>query len=264
MIISAVTRGGVTLALVLTIACRSEDRGGTPVDTARPQADSSRPPAAVSSSTKGTMRPAPLRANTRPTLVIGTATIVLDSTSLAQVQGALGAQSIVGDKTGINRLLKACYIAGPPDDRVTVRLSALGYVDDGNATMEQGLATIPINSAVIARGDVIGAGSSTPKRCAPLSVPPAEIHWANGLRLGMTRAEVERLLGASGTSEDGEWVYKHYDPDFREVAIDTATGQQREWRWSVTVGVQVRYDQDVAAQIEASYVKSIRGDAHLP
>lgn len=137
-------------------------------------------------------------AGTPPVLVVGTTTIALYSTTLAQVQAALGATSIVGDKTGINRLLNACYVAGSTDDRVTVQLSALGYVDDHDATMEQRWrrsgSTAPPSRAATSSG----RARTPPKRCASLSTPPAEIRWANGLRLGMTRAEVERRLDAPG------------------------------------------------------------------
>jgi hypothetical protein len=189
-----------------------------------------------------------------PVLVVGTATIVMDSATLAQVQTALGAPSIAGDKTGFDRLVKACYVAGAGNDRVTVRLSAQGNVDH-EATMQEALATMPVNKAAIARGDVIGAGSSTPKRCARLSVPAAEIRWVGGLRLGMTRVEMERLLGTPTDSSDGEWKYEYDDRNFREVSVDTVTRKEVMRMVYVGVGVRVRYDRDVATRIEGWYFK---------
>lgn len=98
-------------------------------------------------------------------------------------------------------------------------------------------------------------GRSTAKRCAPLSVPPAEIHWAGGLRLGMPRAEVDRLLGAPNDRLDDDWIYQYDDPNFHEVSVDTASRKEVVRTMHVLATIQVRYDQDVATRIEASYWK---------
>jgi hypothetical protein len=101
-ILSQAFRSGVAPVLFVLIACRNTNHGDARADTARLTADSSRPPAAIVPSARDTVTLSDPHAGAPPVLVVGTATIVLDSTSLAQVQAALGATAIVGDKTGIN------------------------------------------------------------------------------------------------------------------------------------------------------------------
>jgi hypothetical protein len=255
MLISQAIRRGIALLLVLPVGCRNADHGDAPPETSRPSADSSRPPAAMVASANDTVTLSHPHAGAPPVLIVGTATIVLDSTTLAQIQTALGAPSIARSK-GSRRQLYACYVAGARSDRVTVRLLALDDLDaDADTTMQHALATIPLLSVAIARGDVIGDAWSAPKRCAPLSVPPAEIHWVGGLRLGMTRAEVDRLLGAPNDRLDDDWIYQHDEPNAEEVSVDTATGKQAVRRVHVMATMQVRYDHDVATQIEGTYWK---------
>jgi hypothetical protein len=252
MLNSQAGRSRVTLMLVFSMACRTADHGDAQPDTARPSADSRRPPAVMVPSAKDTVTVSHPHAGAPPVLIVGPATIVLDSTTLAQVQTALGPASIAGGMHPI----KACYVAGAKTDRVTVRLLVVGEGADVDTTMQHALATIPLLSAAIARGDLIGPLSSpTPKRCAPLSVPPAEIRWAGGLRLGMPRAEVDRLLGAPNDRLDDDCIYQYDDPNFHEVSVDTASRKKVVRTMHVLTTIQVRYDQDVATRIEASYWK---------
>jgi hypothetical protein len=245
-------RGCLTLWLVFSSACGTAGHGDAQADTTHASADSSRPPAAMVPSAKDTVTVSHPHAGAPPVLVVGAANIVLDSTTLAQVQAALGPASIAGGMHPI----KACYVAGAKTDRVTVRLLAVTEVEDAHATMQQALAKTPLRSVAIARGDLIGPlSSSAPKRCAPLSVPPAEIRWAGGLRLGMPRAELDRLLGAPNDSMDGELIYQYDEPNFHEVSVDTASRKEVVRTVHVLTTIQVRYDQDVATRIEASYWK---------
>lgn len=243
MLIFQAVRGGVALLLVFPMACGTVDHGDAPSDTpsVRDTATLSHP-----------------HASAPPALAVGTTTIVLDSTTLAQVQAALGAPSIARNE-GSKRQIYACYVVGAGADRMTVRLMALDNLPEGDITLQQALATIPLRSVVIARGDVSDEEWSTPKRCAPLSAPPGEIHWVGGLRLGMPRAEVDRLLGAPNDRLDDDWIYQHDEPNAEEVSVDTATGKQVVRSMHVLATIKVRYDHDVATQIEASYWKE---DAH--
>jgi hypothetical protein len=245
-------RNGIPLIVLSLAGCGDAERSNVSADTARPAAVAAPARPSVVPAAKDAVASSLPHAGAPPALVVGATTILLDSTSFVDVRAALGSLAIVDDSTGDYRALDACYVAGAGADRVTVRLSAGNFMSEPETT-EQAMATLPIDQVSVARGDLSPRRSSAPKRCVPLSVPPAMIHWSNGLRLGMSRADAERLLGVPRKQDGAEWVYTYDEPHFRHVSIDRATGQGVVRDVSVTVGVQMRYDNDVATRIEAWY-----------
>jgi hypothetical protein len=247
-----IIRRGVPLMLLAIAGCGDAARGNAGADTAHPSAVAAPAPLGGVPASKDTTALSHPHAGAPPALVIGATTILLDSTTFVDVSVALGRPAIVDDSTGDYRALDACYVAGAGADRVTVRLSAGDFMSDPETT-EQAMATLPINQVSIARGDPSPRRSSAPKRCVPLSVSPAMIHWSNGLRLGMTRPEAEGLLGPPQKRDEDDWVYSYDEPYFHRVSIDRVTGREMVTTMAVTVGVQVRYDNGVATRIEAWY-----------
>jgi hypothetical protein len=171
------------------------------------------------------------RASQRPALLIGATTAWLDSTTMAEAGTALGMHAIVGDTARHDALMTACYSARAGADEVTVRMEAFGFVDP-DATKRKVMAAIAVSKASIARGPDVRPPSEDVGPCAPIPVPPSEVRWQNGLRVGMTRAEVRRILGRpKQTDEEGESLYEYDDPRPRRHACRSsdrpAPGHQR-------------------------------------
>ncbi|HET9453149.1 MAG TPA: hypothetical protein VFO66_02600 [Gemmatimonadaceae bacterium] len=100
---------------------------------------------------------------------------------------------------------------------------------------------VPVWKVAIARADT-DSGGRTP--CLPIVWPPSAIHVGNGLRLGITRDEVERQIGP-GWVDDGDAVRVH------DRRSDTGKGAGTGY-----LRIKVRYVDGAAAMIETRYMTS--------
>lgn len=192
-------------------------------------------------------------AGVRPALLIGPTTIWLDSTMIGDVVAALGPAAIGGDRTdrGIERVLGACYTAGVGAEMTIIHLTAQGYLNDADSTVredtvtfDQGMKLVPIWKVAIARAD---ADSGGPTGCLPIATPPTAIHFGKGVRLGLTRNEVERQIGPG-------WVDDEYGVRVHERRSDTGRGAGTGY-----LRIRVRYVAGAAVMIETGYMTSFSG-----
>ena len=141
---------------------------------------------------RGRQRALPLEA-----LRIGPHRIRFDSTTFAIAGGMLGPAAIVhtGDAEG---LISVCYRAASPAAGATLVLQA-----DEDVEMT--------DKDVRVLGFALGAAGLSrelEQRCADVQFSPDQIVTDRGIRLGMSRTDVERILGAGAPDKTGMVEYE--------------------------------------------------------
>lgn len=129
---------------------------------------------------------------------IGAASIVLEESTFATAAKQLGTASLVRFGDGGDGRVQACY-------QVPGAAGATYYLDSG----EMGGGERIMEVEVVGRGQSTAAASPViATNCAVLAADTGTAMTETGLRLGLSRAEAERLLQILGSERDGVALYE--------------------------------------------------------
>lgn len=226
----------VITAVITLLACRGEAAGRRSVhDTAVRRPATAIVDTGKSLTSTGDLPVAlPLSESTPVGVRIDSVTIWLDSTRIGAAVKALGPTSALGRYDPYKRLFVACYRVANPG--VTYVLLKAGYADTGRVVQV-----------------VIGPDQDNMEpdlRCAPLSHPSPRISNSLGLKLGMTRSEVEHLLGRSNDTTDFTQARGAFGAEYTLARIaDTSSAVGAERAQHATVTTNVGFHRDTLFKI---------------
>ena len=174
--------------LLSVTACTAHD--SKRVDT--PRGDTATKAARVDSQPSSTLTgdlpvTLPLTEHTPIGVRVGHVTIWLDSTRLDSVARALSATAIIRHYPPYNKIVAACFRTSEPHETYVTLIAS--HNDSAHV----------VDAIITSEPDEIVPSA----RCASLKVSGAQASNSLGLRLGMTQAEVDRLLGRG---DDGEYI----------------------------------------------------------
>ncbi|MFL5613004.1 MAG: hypothetical protein ACJ796_05020 [Gemmatimonadaceae bacterium] len=218
----------VMTAVLTLLACGVQGNGRQSVrDTAARSAATSVVDAGKSLSSTGDLPVTlPVSESTPVGVRIDSVTIWLDSTRIGAAVKALGPKAALRRYDPWEKLFVACYRIA--DRGVAYVLLKAGYADTGRVVQ-----------AVITRDQ---DNMEPDLRCASLRQPSLRVSNSLGLKLGMRRTEVERLLGTSGDTTRG--VDKYYtEYTLGQIAKDaSAAGAERALHAEVVTNLVYQRD----------------------
>ena len=185
--LSTAIRAAVSCLLVLT-ACTAQDTKRVNTARADTAAKESGAGSRLASTPSGALPPAlPVSEHTPVGVRVGALTIWLDSTRLDSAARALSSTSTIGRYNPNGNVVAACFRTS--EQHATYVTLVAGRYDSARVVD----AIITTDPHAIA----------PPARCAPLNIAGVQISNSLGLKLGMTQAEVDRILGRG---DEGEYI----------------------------------------------------------
>ena len=138
---------------------------------------------------------------------LGPLTVLLEETTLSDVKELLGVGRIdrlPGDETGPAWI---CYTldSGPQAQRVWL----------STRPGQNGFAVFEVAAMILGRGE--GASAACPK----LAVDPARVSLDDGIWVGRTTADVQRIIGAGAKYSGFHMLFEHVRPVSNGQLVDT-------------------------------------------
>jgi hypothetical protein len=224
----------------LIIACGQTEQNQGVGDTANAINGSARTPIArdtVDANAAALARGA--AANGKVVVSIGPTSIWLDSTAMREAVRSLGSDAITR-AGGEGFALLACFESTAADKT---------YV-----TLEAHQAeTSPVVTMIIERALSDG---SVFTRCTLLAVPASDIRTSLGLRLGMSRADAERILGQPRTAGGSNAQY------VLDTLKDATTGSNAASSYHPAVFISITFEADTIVEMSISQGNEIIADDH--
>jgi hypothetical protein len=129
-------------------------------------------------------------------VTVGSYRVYSDSTNFGEARKLLGSAGLQRVGHGHDAVSFICYLGGDAKDAFTLALET----DDEMGGSEQSILRV----RVVRRGYEAGLD----RRCSPLRVRANLPTTDRGIHLGMTRHEIEKVLGRGGRDSSGVLIYE--------------------------------------------------------